>query len=88
MSGRRMGKWVALLLALSPIGCQAFCDRWAPCHDRTAYPAYAPNACCPPPQCCPPGYVPAGYTPQQQGGWAAPASVPQTRIGPNPCTCY
>jgi hypothetical protein len=94
MPGKRFWRWVVVLAAMTPMGCQAICDRWAPCHDRplAAYPsypggAYAPTACCPPP--CNPCCVPAGYTAPtnayQQGSWAAPQVVPQTRLSPNPC---
>jgi hypothetical protein len=86
MPGKRMWKWLFMLAALLPMGCQSFCDRWAPCHPAApAYGAYPPAAagcvpCCPaPPQCCPPtGYQPSS---SYQQGWA----VPQTRLSPNCC---
>ena len=85
MPGKRFWSWLLLLAALSPMGCQAICDRWAPCHNApSAYPgaAYAPNACCPPPcnPCCPPTGQPTNS--YQQGSWAAPT---QTRL--SPCSC-
>jgi hypothetical protein len=94
MAGKRMWKWLIVLMALSPVGCQSMCDRWYPCHPTPA--AYAPAACCPPcapacnPCCVPAGYqpapvAPAGYPPASgyPGTWSQP--VPQTRMSSAPC---
>ena len=85
MPGKRMWRWVVVLATLAPMGCQAMCDRWYPCHPApAAYPAYPAGACCPPP--CNPCCTPVGYQPTnayQQGSWAAP--VAQTRM--SPCAC-
>ena len=84
MPGKRIWRCVIMLTALAPMGCQAFCDRWAPCHAPSAYPGYPAQAgcvpCAPAPQCCPAGYQP---TNAYQQGWAVPQS--QTRLSPNCC---
>ena len=85
MPAKRFWRCVIMLTALAPTGCQAFCDRWAPCHAPSAYPSYPAQAGCvpctpPAPQCCPAGYQP---TNAYQQGWAVPQS--QTRLSPNCC---
>ena len=84
MPGKWFWRWGVMVLALTPMGCRAFCDHWYPCHP--ACPSYpAPSAmapCCPQPvnPCC----APVGVQPTnayQQGSWA----VPQTRLSPNCC---
>jgi hypothetical protein len=86
MTGKRFWSWMVLLAALAPMGCQSFCDRWAPCHNApSAYQGYPAGAGCVP--CCPQQInpcAPVGYQPTnayQQGSWAAP----QTRLSPNCC---
>lgn len=86
MPRKRFWRWLVVLAAFAPIGCQSMCDRWYPCHPAGA--SYPAAACCPPP--CNPCCVPAGYVAPtnayQQGSWAAPAAgVPQTRLSPNCC---
>ena len=86
MPGKKYWQWMIMLAALLPMGCQAFCDRWAPCHTAApaAYPGYPAGAACVP--CCPQPVnpcAPVGYQPTNayQGSWAAP----QTRLSPNCC---
>jgi hypothetical protein len=87
MPRKRFLRWMVVLAAFAPIGCQSFCDRWAPCHPAAGgYAAYPAGPCCPPP--CNPCCAPAGYPPTnayQQGSWTAPQPVPQTRLSPNCC---